>query len=161
MSSQFNTLVQAKSIASITPQQILGAGSPVFFDIMTSSDIATINRLIQAYSRIHAPTYGQPIPLSGSVDSGVGAKTILAPGNNEIRKVIAVDFTNEGAAPITGELTLGGVVLTSFAANPASTASATLSNEIFCSNNLQLAVTVLSGTAGDLTSQVASLLVVQ
>ena len=161
MASQFNNLIQSKSIASINPQQILAAGSPVFFDVLTSADIAAINRLIQAYSRIHAPTYGQPIPLSGSVDSGVGAKTILAPSATEIRKVMAVDFTNEGANPITGTITLGGVVLLPFAANPASTTSAALKDGIYCSNNLQLAITVDSGTASDLTTSCASVLVVQ
>ena len=160
MSSQFNTLIQAKSIASITPQQILGAGSPVFFDIMTSSDIATINRLIQAYSRIHAPTYGQPIPLSGLVSSGIGVKTILEPDSNEVRKIMAATVTNAGGAPITGTLTLGGVELSPFVVNPTSTQVVEITGT-FASKLLPVATTVTTGEATDLTTSIASLLVVQ
>tara|TARA_R110000751_G_scaffold141660_2_gene245180 strand:- start:123 stop:605 length:483 start_codon:yes stop_codon:yes gene_type:complete len=158
---QFNTLIQSESIASITPQQILAAGEPIYLDSNTLVDIKAINTLIQSYARIHAPTYGSPIPLSGSVVSAVGAETLLAPASNEIRKVLAIDFTNAGGAPIAGTLTLGGVEVSQFAANPTSTVSATLTNEIYCSKTLILAVTVSSGDASDLTSSVASILVVQ
>jgi hypothetical protein len=53
--SQFNTLVQGLSIASITPQQILAAGEPIFLDIRTSSDINSINTLIQSYAQNTRP----------------------------------------------------------------------------------------------------------
>jgi hypothetical protein len=39
--------------------------SPIFLDIRTSSDINSINTLIQSYARIHSPAYGQPIAGSG------------------------------------------------------------------------------------------------
>jgi hypothetical protein len=162
MPSQFNELIQSKSIASITPQQILDAGEPVFFDIQTSPDITAINKLIQAYGRIHAPTYGQPIPQSGLVSSLVGAGDVLEPSLNQIRKVFAVSITNAGgAAPIVGTLTLGGMFLANFAADPSSTTGITIPAGIFSSKNLSIAVTVSAGTASDLTTDVASLMVVQ
>jgi len=101
MGSQFNNLIQSKSIASITPQQILDAGKPVFFDVMTSADIASINRLVQAYSRIHAPTYGQPIPLTGALNDSVGDGDVLTPNTNEIAKIISIRCSNaNGTDPI-------------------------------------------------------------
>jgi hypothetical protein len=103
--SQFNTLVQGLSIASITPQQILSAGSPIFLDIRTASDINSINTLIQSYARIHSPAYGQPIAGSGLNTSKIGTGTVLAPDVNEVARVMGINFTNSGAAPV--ELDLG------------------------------------------------------
>jgi hypothetical protein len=162
MPSQFNELIQSKSIASITPQQILAAGEPVFFDIQTSPDINAINKLIQSYARIHTPTYGQPIPMSGLITSKIGAANILAPGDNEIVKIIRINVVNAGGAPIAGSVTLGGMVVVVFVADPTSTTIIEQqSQNLFASANLNLAVTVESGTASDLTTNVASLLVVQ
>lgn len=161
MPSQFNTLVQGLSIESITPQQILAAGEPIFLDIKTTSDINSINTLIQSYARIHAPTYGQPIPLSGLVSSAEGSEALLEPNSNEIRKVIAIDVANAGAAPITGTITLGGVYYVAFASNPAETAALALPSELYASKSLPIAVVVTSGTASDLTTTLASILVVQ
>jgi len=162
MSSQFNELIQSKSIATITPHQILDAGEPVFFDVMTSADIASINRLIQSYSRIHAPTYGQPIPLSGLISSTVGAGEVLEPAANEIRKIFAGSVTNAGGgAPVVGSLALGGMEIATFVANPSSTTTVSLQAGLFASFNLPVTVSVSSGDASDLTTSIASLLVVQ
>jgi len=160
MSSEFQTLVQGQSIDTITPQQILAAGSPVFLDIQTNADIGAINKLIQSYGRIHAPTYGQPIPLSGQVSTAVGSEVILAPSSNEIRKVFAASVTNAGGAPIIGSLTLGGVEVASFGVDPASTLIVEL-GDLYASKNLPIAALVSGGTASDLTTKIASLLVVQ
>jgi|TARA_R110002096_G_scaffold429288_2_gene642048 hypothetical protein len=157
MSSEFQTLVQGQSIGSITPQQILAAGQPVFLDIKTNADIVAINKLIESYGRIHAPTYGQPIPMSGLVSTSVGSEVVLAPSSNEIRKIVAVSVTNAGAAPVIGTLTLGGVHLGDFSVDPTSSVAVEISN-IFASKNLQLAVSVSGGTASDLTTKVASIL---
>jgi len=161
MPSQFNNLLKSKSIGSITAQQILDAGQPVFFDVMTSSDIAAINRLIQSYSRIHAPTYGQPIPLTGLVSSAVGSEVILAPSSNEVRKIFGIAVTNAGGAPIAGSVTLGGVQIAEIAALPSSTSTVAIHGDLFATKNLQLATVVASGTASELTTSCVSVLVVQ
>lgn len=160
MPSQFNELLQSQSIASITPQQILAAGEPIFLDIRTSPDIAAINKLIQSYARIHAPTYGQPIPLTGLVSSAIGSEIILSPGSNEVRKIFGINVTNAGGAPIAGSITLGGVQLAEFAALPSSTSTVAI-GDLFATKNLQLAAVVASGTASDLTTSCVSVLVVQ
>jgi len=160
MPSQFQSLLQGQSISSITPQQILAAGSPVFLDIQTNADIAAINKLIQSYGRIHAPTYGQPIPLTGLVSSAVGSEVILAPSSNEVRKIFGIAVTNAGGAPIAGSVTLGGVQLADFAALPSSTSTVAI-GDLFATKNLQLATVVASGTASDLTTSCVSVLVVQ
>lgn len=161
MSSEFQGLVKSQNIGSITPQQILAAGEPVFLDIQTNADISSINKLIEAYGKIHTPTRGQCIPLTGSIDSKVGAETLLAPGSNEVRKIIGLNVVNAGGAPIVGSLTLGGMVVANFAADPASTTVIDISSSLVASKNLYLAVTVASGTASDLTTNVCSILVVQ
>ena len=161
MASQFNNLIQSKSIASINPQQILAAGSPVFFDVLTSADIAAINRLIQAYSRIHAPTYGQAIPRSGLNSSVVGVGTLLEPSSTEIRKVMTIDVTNAGADPIAGTISIGSSQVFQFAIDPANTSPLPLTFALTIDAGLFLSVNVSSGTASDLTTSCASVLVVQ
>jgi len=163
MSSQFNNLIKTQSIASITPQQILAAGESIFLDVQTSPDINAINKSIPAYANIHAPIYGQPIPLSGAVGSVDGSETLLAPGNNEVRRVIAINATNTGGgAPIVFDITLGGMII-SFGniCAPATTVNILSDANLFASKNLPLAVSVTSGTAGELTSSVASILLTQ
>ena len=160
MPSQFNELIQSQSIASITPQQILAAGEPVFLDIQTTPDINAINKLIQAYGRIHAPTYGQPIPLSGLISSVAGSEVILAPNSNEVRKVLAINVTNAGAAPVVGSLTIGGVQFADFAADPASTVTIAVS-ELYSTKILPIAAVISAGTPSDLTTKLCSVLVVQ
>jgi hypothetical protein len=129
--SQFNTLVQGLSISSITPQQILSAGEPIFLDIKTSSDINSINTLIQSWARIHAPTYGQPIPGSGFQNSRTGSGVILSPSGSEIRKIMVVNYTNTAATPATVDLIIespsaGNVVVASNIVGPSETTVVTL-----------------------------------
>jgi hypothetical protein len=163
MASQFNNLIKSKSIASITPQQILAAGQIIFLDASTSQDLKSINKSIPAYQHIHSPTYGQPIPLSGEVSSVEGSETLLAPGNNEIRRVLGIDITNAGAgAPIVANVTLGGVIVIAGAiVAPSETAVVSVPSNLYASKNLPLAISVSSGTAAELTTQVASILTTQ
>ena len=160
--SQFNTLVQGQSIATITPQQILAAGEPIFLDIRTAADIKSINTLIQSYARIHSPTYGQPIPLSGSVVTRVGDAALVTPDDTEVRRVMAVNFTNIGIAPMTVNLTLGGMtIISALDVPPGQTVMGSFTSTIFSMSNLDLAVAAASGTAAELSTSVCTTLVVQ
>ena len=162
MPSQFNTLVQGLSIASITPQQILAAGEPIFLDIRTSSDINSINTLIQSYARIHAPTFGQPIPGSGLVSTLAGDGTLLAPTQNQIRRIYAIAVTNLGAiAPVVSDLFIGGVKVASVTVAPTTTETVNIPSGLSSSNNLPLTMVASSGTAADQLTSCASILVVQ
>lgn len=161
MPSQFNQLVQSLSIASITPQQILAAGDPIFLDIKTASDINSINTLIQSWSRIHAPTYGQPIPSSGLDSAGVGIVTLLAPTGQEVRQVFAIQVANAGAAPIVGTISIGGSKVVDFVSEPGATAAIPLFFPLILDSNLTLRIGVSSGTASDLTTSCSSFLIVQ
>ena len=162
MPSQFNTLVQGLSIASITPQQILAAGEPIFLDIRTSSDINSINTLIQSYARIHAPTFGQPIPGSDLVSTLAGDGTLLAPTQNQIRRIYAIAVTNLGAvSPIVSDIFIGGVKVASVTVAPTTTETVNIPSGLSSSNNLPLTMVASSGTAADQLTSCASILVVQ
>jgi hypothetical protein len=159
----FQNQIKATSIDSITPAQILQAGSPIFLGIADKADLQAINTVIDAYQGIHAPIYGNPIPLTGSVVSVDGSETLLAPSNNEVRRVLAISCENTGgAAPIVFDVTLGGMII-SFGdiVAPSSTSVIVLSNDLYASKNLPLAIAVTSGTDAELTSSVASILTVQ
>jgi hypothetical protein len=160
--SQFNTLVQGLSIASITPQQILAAGEPIFLDIKTASDINSINTLIQSYTRIHSPTYGQPIPLSGSVVTRLGDAALVTPDDTEVRRIMAVNFTNIGISPMTVNLTLGGmIIIAGQDVPPGQTVMGSFTSTIFSMSNLDLAVAAVTGTPAELSTSVCTTLIVQ
>jgi hypothetical protein len=161
--SQFNTLIQGRSISSITPQQILAAGEPIFLDTQASSDINSINTLIQSWTRIHAPTFGQPIPRSGKLFSRVNTGSIVAASNNEVRLVMSVNFTNSSAAPTEVQLELdNSIVMANIAVAPAETLVATLPSHLYIDSVLvNLKVTVNSGDGALLTTEALSMLVVQ
>ena len=155
--------MQGLSIASITPQQILAAGEPIFLDIRTSSDINSINTLIQSYARIHAPTFGQPIPGSGKSLTQTNTGNIVSAEGNEVRRVIAVNYTNAGAAPVTLDLALDNIVIQSnVAVGPAETQVAVIPEHLFVDSVLTpLRVTVLTGDGALLSTSALSILVVQ
>ena len=161
MGSQFNNLIQSKSIASITPQQILDAGKPVFFDVMTSADIASINRLIQAYSRIHTPTYGQPIPTTGAVTVAVGDGDIFTPSTNEVARIIGIEVSNLGPAPIEANLTIGGQTVDALVINPTDSTRSLTARDLFVDKNLPIGIQATLGDPNDLSTSVISILVVQ
>ena len=154
--------MQGLSISSITPQQILAAGSPIFLDIRTSSDINSINTLIQSYARIHSPAYGQPIAGSGLSSQKTNAGTVITPTGNEVYRIMGVTYANSGGAPVIVDLGLGGVVIQSaVSVGPGETLVATLPSTIFCDSESHLYVTVLSGDGSLLVTSVASMLTSQ
>jgi hypothetical protein len=160
--SQFNTLVQGLSIASITPQQILAAGSPIFLDIRTSSDINSINTLIQSYARIHSPAYGQPIAGSGLNTSKNGTGTVLAPDVNEVARVMGINFTNSGGGPVELDLGLGGVIIQKgITIQPGETVVANPSFQIFSDSESHLYIDITSGDPLFVVTEVATMLTSQ
>jgi len=162
MASQFNNLIKSKSINTLTPQQILDAGQGVFLDIQTSPDINAINKLIAGFQHIHSPTFGTPIPLSGDVSSVEGSETLLAPSTHEVREIIAINGENAGGAPIIFDITLGGMIISiANLAGPTATGIAVIPSRLYASKNLPLAVVVTSGTAAELTTSCASILISQ
>ena len=157
----FQNLLKATSIDTITPAMILQAGSPIFFDLANNPDLNAISTVVNAYRGVHAPLYGQPIPLTGLISSGEGSEVILAPSSNEVRRIIAISAINAGVAPITFDILLGSMVVAISTIDPSSTATLSLHSTIYASKNLPLSVNVSAGDAGDLTTSVCSILISQ
>ena len=161
-STLFQNLLKATSIDTITPAMILQAGAPIFFDLANNPDLKAVSTVVDAYRGVHAPLYGQPIPQTGLISSVEGSEVILAPSSNEVRRIIAISVINAGAAPITFDILLGSmVVAASVNADPTETTTISLPSTIYASNNLPLSVNVSSGTAGELTTSVCSILISQ
>tara|TARA_R110000737_G_scaffold31220_1_gene49735 strand:- start:1345 stop:1854 length:510 start_codon:yes stop_codon:yes gene_type:complete len=164
--SQFNTLVQGLNIEDITPQQILAAGEPIFLDTKATSDINSINTLIQSWTRIHAPTFGQPIPGSGFQNSRTGDGSLVSPSGSEIRKIMVVNYTNAAGAPATVDLIIdspgsGNVVVASNIVGPGETTIVTLPANLTIDELLPLSVSITAGDAALVSSKVISILLVQ
>jgi hypothetical protein len=158
----FQNLLKATSIDSITPAMILQAGSPIFFDLANNPDLAAVSTVVNAYRGVHAPLFGQPIPLTGLISTVNGNETILSPSSNEVRRILAITGTNNGAvAPITFDVKLGAMVVAQGMVDPMSSSPVQLMSTIYSSKTLPISVVVTTGGAGDLVTDVASILISQ
>lgn len=153
--------LKSQSLAALLPTSIEQVGGAIFPDTGTIGDQMDLTQIIQAYSSVHSPTYGSPIGSTGATNSVSGAETLLSMTKAQVAKVETIQFTNGGgAAPILVGLTLGGVALpmdsngaTSVACGPSESIARTF--DIHVDVNTPLVVVVASGTASDLTSQIA------
>jgi len=158
----FQNLLKATSIDSITPAMILQAGAPIFFDLANNPDLKAVSTVVDAYRGVHAPLYGQPIPLTGLISSADGNETLLAPSSNEVRRLLSISVTNAGgAAPIGFDLKMGSVVFAQGTVMPSATSPVAMTTAIFVTKAFPVSVVVTSGAAGDLTTSVASILTSQ
>jgi hypothetical protein len=131
-------------------------GGVVFPDERALASLDELVRIVEAWRATHAISYGCPIPNEGtdysaapsSVDSPVN---LVAPSTTESVVVNAISATNSGAAPVVGTVTLGdGVILTAFSTPPGASEPIALPYPVWVTKGAVMAVTVTSGTPGDL-----------
>ena len=99
--------LQTLTGAEITGAQITEVGGKVFTNATSAQD--DIHALVQFWRSIHAPTYGFPIPGSGTTASGdCSSGTILAPEKNQTAYVTGLSFNNSSATdPAVVEVSIG------------------------------------------------------
>jgi len=109
---------------NITPGNIQTVGGRVYADSKSKTDVDDLVNIQNAWSVVHAPTYGQPIPSTGTLETvtsseGVPIK-ILAPTANTVYRVSGFFVKNESLASktFTGYITdlLSTVPVTALAA---------------------------------------------
>lgn len=102
--------LQTLTGASLEASQLSQAGGQVFVSANATKAQADLDAVVQFWRSIHVPTYGQPIPGTGSTRSAVGDVVLLGPSTNQTAYITAIDFTNADPALVaTVELTVDGV----------------------------------------------------
>lgn len=86
---------------SITAANVQTVGGRVYADAKARADVDDLVNIKDGWQAVHAPTYGQPIPSSGSLPSVVGAEDvlikILAPTANEVYRITGFYGVNTDA----------------------------------------------------------------
>ena len=155
--------LKSQSLDTVNPEAFKQVGGVIFPDSTANMDMAKLVAIVEAFQSVHSPNYGQPIPNSGKKFSRTDTGSIVTATGNEVRRVIAVSYTNASGAPITLDLELDNTVIQAGAiVGPAETVVATIPDNLFIDVQLSgLAVTVLTGDGPSLTTTALSILVVQ
>lgn len=103
--------VQTQTLSSLTPQQTATAGGQVFVSANAIPAQRDLNDVVGTWQSVHVPTYGMPIPGTGSSTSGDDTTGVIyTAGTNEVAYVQQVQFTNTGADDVTVIMKVGGVI---------------------------------------------------
>jgi hypothetical protein len=90
--------LQTLTGAQILPSQLSEAGGKVFVSSNAKITQADLKDVVNFWQNVHAPTYGLPIPSSGTssttVDTGDTLVDILGPASNETLYVTALSIEN-------------------------------------------------------------------
>ena len=95
---QIRDQLQNLTAAQILPVQLSEAGGKVFVSQNARATQTDLANVVQFWRDVHAPTYGLPIPSSGTsatvVDTADTLVDVLAPGQNETAYITAFSLTN-------------------------------------------------------------------
>ena len=148
--------LKSQSFGDVLPSSLSQVGKVVFPDEPTVTDQMTLQQIINTWSAVHAPTYGNPIGASSATTTAVGAGgeaevDVLQATKSEVFRIQAISMSNAGgAAPVVAKIIIGGCpIVLDFTANPSASAAFPLTNPLFVDVNSPLKFAVLSGTATD------------
>tara|TARA_R110000803_G_scaffold4729_1_gene15803 strand:+ start:409 stop:912 length:504 start_codon:yes stop_codon:yes gene_type:complete len=159
MVDELRNQLKSQDLSNLLASSVSNVGGSVFPDEPAAVDIEVFTSIIEAWQKVHVPSYGTPIAGSFVVASVDGSETILTPSTNQVARVQAIACENTGgAAPIIVNLVLGSTVIASnIRVDPLSITE--LSSQvpalfpIYLDKSLPLSISVTSGTAADLTTE--------
>ena len=159
--NQLQTLTGAEIVAS----QLSTVGGKIFTNA-TSSQV-DVKDLTGWWRSVHVPTYGQPIPGSGTTATGSGDSPILAPITNETALISALSLTNGNpTTPADVTVEIDGAIVAKVNVLPADSAvvigaGAEALASLILANGSTLSQTVSGVAAGDVSFACAYSLIVQ
>jgi len=156
-STEIRQQLRNQSLDDLLIDSIQTVGGRIFPDDLAVIDMDAFLQVINTWQRTHVPTYGQVMPNTGLIAEGIADGGGIAPLNNQVIEIVAVDLANSGGAPIEGTISIGDLALVNFAIAPN---GGVTSNELAIapltlSNGLSLKFTVTNGTESDFSAKVA------
>lgn len=149
-----------QDLNTVDPAAFLEVGGRVYPDLRSYDGLAAFQEIVNAFRAVHQPSFGSAIALSGKTVTLDGAGFVLEPSSQQVCAIQAVQCANGGGAPITINLTIGEVIVSTQVIGPAETLGIALTSKSI-DKNTPLAVAVVSGTASDLITKCAYLLTSQ
>ncbi len=158
MVDELRNLLKSQDLGNLLAPSIKNVGGSVFPDEPAAVDLDIFTSIINAWQRVHVPSYGTPIAGSFASVSVDGSETILTPSTNQVARVQAISLTNVGIAPITLSVVLGSTTIAAgITVGPG--AIDTVQGQhpalfpLFFDKSLPLSVLVTDGVGADLTTE--------
>lgn len=133
-------------------------GGRVFPDDLAVIDLDALNQIVGSWQSTHVQTYGEVLPNSGAIAEGIADGGGIAPNDNEVLDIVAIDCANAGGAPIEFTLSVGDLAIINTAIPPNGGITSSELGALFpmtLSKGLSLKFTVTSGTESDFSAKVA------
>ena len=158
MVDELRNQLKSQDLSNLLASSVANVGGSVFPDEPAAVDIEVFSSIIEAWQKVHVPSYGSPIAGSATIVSVDGSETILTPSTNQVARIQQLNLTNSGgAAPIAVAIKTGTAVLYSGDIGPSETFSlgAAVSGllPVYVDKAIPLSVTVTGGAAADLTTE--------
>jgi len=147
-----------QSLEDLQVSSINTVGDRIFPDDMAILDMEALQQIVQAWRSTHSVNYGQVMPNTGVIAEGIADGGGVAPGDNEVMDVVAIDCANSGGAPIEFTLSIGDLAVFSGAIPPNGGITSSELGTLFpltLAKGLSVKLTVTNGTASDFSAKVA------
>lgn len=147
-----------QSLETLQVGSINTVGDRIFPDDMAILDMEALQQIVQAWRSTHSVNYGQVMPNTGAIAEGIADGGGIAPGDNEVLDVVAIDGANAGGAPIEFVLSVGDLAVYRGAIPPNDGISSSEFGAIFpltLSKGLSVKLTVTAGTSSDFSAKIA------
>lgn len=133
-------------------------GDRIFPDDLAVLDLEALVQIVNSWRSTHVATYGNVLPNTGVIAEGIADGGGVAPIDNEVMDIVAVDCANAGGNLIEFTMSIGDLAIINTAIPPNGGIASTDLGAIFpltLSKGLSLKFTVTNGTASDFSAKVA------
>jgi hypothetical protein len=152
--SDVRDLLASQTASDTTGAQLNTVGGRVFLDAAGKASLNDLVNIGEAWRVVHAPTFGAPIPGTGSLTTHAMTGSDLenvVDVTSGVLKVQALSLTNGGPGPIMFDVYVGGVAVNadSLSADPGGFRAYAIPGPLFIDENTPLQVKVTMGTPTD------------
>lgn len=163
--SEVRNQLKSQDLATLEATSLSTVGGRVFPDNAAVPDLRALVDIAKAWGATHAPANGGPI---GGTDSTTthqlqtdSVEAVFTPTGKQLARVVAVQVSNSGGAPMTAQLFVGGVNtgVQEININPSEDAGFLLESNIIVGPSTPLGVKLTSGSASDASVKVAHVFV--
>ena len=162
--TEIRNQLKSQDLNTLEASSLNTVGGRVFPDAAAVPSLRDLVSVTDAWRATHATAYGGPIGGTDAVETHQmqtdNVEAIYTPTGKQLARVIAVQVANGGGAPMTANLLVGGVVVTTgLTINPSESGGFDIDQPLICGPSTALQVHLTSGSASDAVAKVAYVLV--
>lgn len=159
--TQIRNQFKSQDLETLEATSVSTVGGRVFPDNAAVPDLRALVEVADAWRATHATAYGGPIGGTDGTTSHQmqtdNVEAVLTPSGKALLRVVAVQVTNSGGAPMTADVLVGGVLLgvQAITVNPSESSGFLLESDVIIGASTPLQVHLTSGSASDAAVKVA------